>query len=106
MDLLFDSTGQHIATVVNRQLYNRRGTNIGQYLPQYGVFTDRHGRYLGEGVQHDRLLYNLMSPFCTTLFGAQRLTGARMRSPVDLEQRGPMRRMRGYIDLDPSLLGA
>ena len=104
MDLLFDSTGQHIACMVNRQLYNRRGTNIGQYLPQYGVFTDRHGWYLGEVVQHDRLLYNRMSPYCSTSFGAQRLSGARMRSRVDVELRRPLRPTGGYIDISPALL--
>ena len=105
MDVYFNSRGHHIATLVNRQLYNRRGHNIGQYLPQYGVFIDRQGRYLGEIVQHDRLLYNLVSPHCTAHFGTQQRSAGRIGSVGDVGRREPIARVRGYMDLTPAHLG-
>jgi hypothetical protein len=102
MDYLYDSCGRHIATVANRQLYNRGGTNIGQHLPQYGVFIDRQGRYLGEIVHRDRLLYNLLSPYCTTSFGNQQGHRGRLGMTADPGGREPIGRIRGYMDISIS----
>lgn len=103
---LFDSRGRHIAVVMERQLFNRSGRNIGQYLPQYGIFVDRDGRYLGDVVRSDRLLYNLLSPYCTTNFGGQRTSNATVRAVQEDEQREDIGRIVGYIDLAPPLLEA
>ena len=105
MDVFFNSRGHHIATLVNRQLYNRGGQNIGQYLPQYGVFIDRQGRYLGEIVQLDRLMYNLLSPHCTAYFGDQQPYVGQIEPVGDVGWREPIDRARGYMDLTRSHLG-
>lgn len=104
MNYLFDSRGHHIAPLMNRQLYNRHGKNVGQYLPQYGVFVDLDGRYLGETVCRDRLMYNLLSPYCTTNFGVQRGYERKLRPlavPGDCE---PIGRVGGHLDLKSAQL--
>ena len=69
MKYLFDSTGRHIANLVNDQLHAPTGENIGHFLSNYGIFVDMAGRYLGEFVHDDRLLHNRMSPYRSTNFG-------------------------------------
>lgn len=66
---LHDMNGKHIANFVNGQLHNVRGTNIGHYLEHEQIFIDMHGRYLGEIVNEDRLLYYKASPYMNTNFG-------------------------------------
>lgn len=61
MEYLFNSNGKHIANFVNGQLHSTRGENIGHYLEQYEIFIDMNGRYLGEIVYKDRLMYNQSS---------------------------------------------
>ena len=53
---LHDSHGKHIANLVNGQLYDTHGRNIGHYLTREGIFIDMKGRYLGEIVNKKRLL--------------------------------------------------
>jgi hypothetical protein len=48
MKYLFDSTGRHVANLVNGQLHAPTGENIGHFLPDHGIFIDISGRYLGE----------------------------------------------------------
>ncbi|CAN7690237.1 hypothetical protein LJR030_003626 [Rhizobium sp. LjRoot30] len=69
MQYLFNSRGQHIANVVNGQLHAPTGNNIGHFLEQYGFFIDMQGRYLGEIVQENRLLYRAGNPHRSTNFG-------------------------------------
>ena len=69
MKYLFDSTGKHIASLVNGQLHAPSGENIGHFLPDHGIFIDMSGRYLGEIVHNDRLMYNRSSPYRSTSFG-------------------------------------
>ena len=58
MKFLFNSKGQHIANEVNGQLHAPTGENIGHFLQDYGIFIDMKGRYLGEVLYENRLLYN------------------------------------------------
>lgn len=69
MKFLFDSQGHHIANEVNGQLYAPNGPNIGHKLAEDSVFIDMKGKYLGEIVQTDRLLYNSQSPYRTMNYG-------------------------------------
>lgn len=69
MKYLFNQKGQHIANLVNGQLHSPRGKNIGHYLEQYNIFIDMHGRYLGEIIHDNRLLYNRSSPYKSVNYG-------------------------------------
>lgn len=69
MDFLFNSKGQHIANFVNGQLHAPTGQNIGHYLSDYQIFIDMNGRYLGEIVQGNRLMYNRNSSYKNMNFG-------------------------------------
>lgn len=70
MEYLFDSSGQHIANLVNDQLHAPTGENIGHYMENYGIFIDMSGKYLGEIIQHNRLMYKLSSPHQNTGYGS------------------------------------
>jgi hypothetical protein len=70
MQYLFDSDGNHIANFANGELYARTGYNIGHYLPAQRIFIDMRGRYLGEIVRNNRLLYNVSSRYRQTTFSA------------------------------------
>lgn len=69
MDFLFDSKGRHIANHVGDQLHAPRGKNIGHFLSQEEIFIDMRGRYLGEIIHGDRLLYQRSSPYRSVNFG-------------------------------------
>ena len=66
---LHDSHGKHIANFVNGQLHDKHGRNIGHFLEREGIFIDMHGRYLGEIVDKNRLLYRNNSPYKSVAFG-------------------------------------
>jgi len=57
MQFLFNSKGTHIANFVNGHLHAPTGQNIGHYLEAHGIFIDMNGRYLGEIIQNNRLMY-------------------------------------------------
>lgn len=67
---LHDSHGKHIANFVNGQLYATSGSNIGHYLESQQIFIDVSGRYLGEIVYGNRLMYNRSSPHKSTNYGS------------------------------------
>ena len=69
MEFLFNSKGKHIANFVNGQLHSPRGRNIGHYLEQYKIFIDMNGKYLGEIVHTNRLMYNRNSPYKNANYG-------------------------------------
>lgn len=69
MEFLFNSKGTHIANFVNGQLHSPRGQNIGHFLETQGIFIDMLGRYLGEIVHKNRLMYNRSSPYRSANFG-------------------------------------
>ena len=69
MKFLFNSRGKHIANFVGEQLHAPTGQNIGHYLSDKGIFIDMSGRYLGEIIYEDRLLYNIYSPYRGVSFG-------------------------------------
>jgi hypothetical protein len=73
---LYNSKGQHIAIEQDGRLYSRSGRNIGHFVPEYGIFIDMRGRYVGETMYDNRLLYNRYSPFRTTAFGTWGASGA------------------------------
>ena len=54
MKFLMDSRGEYIASVIDRRLYSPTGDNIGHYLPEFDIFIDQSGRYLGEIVSDER----------------------------------------------------
>ena len=66
---LHDSNGKHIANFINGQLHDVRGKNIGHYLEHEQIFIDMRGRYLGEIVDSNRLLYYKTSPYKHSNFG-------------------------------------
>jgi hypothetical protein len=69
MTYLFNSRGEHIANLVGKQLHAPSGENIGHYREQQGIFIDMSGRYLGEIVQSNRLMYNMSTPYGAVNFG-------------------------------------
>lgn len=69
MQYLFDSQGRHIANFVNGQLHALTGQNIGHFLEGQSIFIDMHGRYLGEIVAKNRLLYRPNSPHRSINYG-------------------------------------
>ena len=69
MKFLFNSKGKHIANLVNDQLHAPTGQNIGHFLKNYNIFIDMSGRYLGEIIFENRLMYNTASPYRSTNFG-------------------------------------
>lgn len=69
MKYLFNSHGKHIANFAGGQLHSTNGKNIGHYLENYKVFIDMKGKYLGEIVFENRLLYNTQNGFQGTNFG-------------------------------------
>lgn len=69
VNFLFNSRGQHIANEKDGQLHSTKGLNIGHYRENEQIFIDMNGRYLGEIVQDDRLVYNRNSPYRSMNFG-------------------------------------
>lgn len=69
MKYLFDSRGNHIANFVNGQLHSTSGSNIGHYLERECIFIDMNGRYLGEIIFDNRLMYNTMSSYKNMNYG-------------------------------------
>ena len=69
MDYLFDSKGRHIANLRNGQLHAPSGRNIGHYLDAHDIFIDMSGRYLGEVVLENRLLYRTNSTHQSVSYG-------------------------------------
>jgi hypothetical protein len=69
MEYLFNSKGQHIANFVNGQLHAPNGPNIGHHMESQGIFIDMHGRYLGEIVSENRLLFRRNSPHRSANYG-------------------------------------
>jgi len=70
MTYLFDSHGRHIANLVGNGLHAPTGENIGHFVDSASVFVDMSGRYLGEIINKDRLMYNRMSGYQSTNFGS------------------------------------
>lgn len=69
MQFLFDSRGRHIANFANGQLHAPSGPNIGHLIERAGIFIDMQGRYLGEIVMENRLLYLRNSPHLSVNYG-------------------------------------
>lgn len=69
MQYLFDSQGRNIANFVNGQLHAPTGQNIGHYLQGQSIFIDMRGRYLGEIVFKNRLMYRQSSPHRSVNYG-------------------------------------
>ena len=103
MKLLFDSRGNYVAYEDCGRLHSLAGANIGQYLNGEGVFIDLGGRYLGEVVLGNRLLYNLRSPHREAQFAAPGVYGnsGRIGNPGNA---GAARLVKGYQDVGAGLL--
>lgn len=52
------------------KLHAPTGQNIGHYLSDQGFFIDMSGRYLGEIVHGNRLMFNRANPYISRNFGA------------------------------------
>ena len=100
---LYDSEGQHIATLDSSQLYGVSGRHVGAYIDDAGVFVDLRGRYLGEIYQNDRLLNHHTSPFHNRSFPAppERATIAKVSGTAQPRITMPG----GYADVDQRKLG-
>ena len=70
MEFLFNKGGQHIANFANGQLHAPSGGNIGHYLESQRIFIDMSGRYLGEIIQDNRLMFNRSSPHKCMNYGS------------------------------------
>lgn len=70
MKFLHDTRGRHIANFVNGQLHAPSGQNVGHFMEQHGIFIDMRGRYLGEIVSGNRLLYNRSSGHRSVNYGS------------------------------------
>ena len=69
MKFLFDSSGRHIANLVNGQLHAPRGENVGHWMEREQIFIDMRGRYLGQLLGGDRLVRQRNSPYRSVNFG-------------------------------------
>lgn len=81
---LYNSYGKHIAYVFNHSLYAPTGENIGNFVPQFNIFVDLKGQYLGEIVEEQYLIAKLNSPYLNVNVGvsniAEKIVG--MTSPT------------------------
>ena len=103
MQHLHNSRGDHIANVVNNQLHSTRGSNVGHYLPARGIFIDMHGRYLGEILYNNRLVYNRSSPYRSVNFGVYGNYG-NVGNYGNYGNYGSIALPAGYQDVDPAKL--
>src|SRR3954447_26588725 len=103
MQYLYNSDGYHIANFVNGELYTPAGHNIGHYLSRERIFIDMHGRYLGEIVRNDRLLYNLSSRYRSTTFSAN-ATRSSVGNYGDPGKQNNIGHFSGYEDVPESRL--
>lgn len=103
MQFLFNSKGQHIANFVNGQLHSTTGNNIGHFLAQQGIFIDMSGRYLGEIVQNNRLMYNKYSGLRSINYGSYGNYGnvGNYGNPGNM---GNIGSIHGFEDIPPNLL--
>jgi hypothetical protein len=69
MEYLFDSQGRHIANLLNGQLHAPNGQNVGHFKDNERIIIDMAGRYLGEIVHKNRLLYRSNSPYQSVNYG-------------------------------------
>lgn len=81
MILLYDSDGQHIASLDSSQLYSVSGRHVGVYIDDAGIFIDLEGHYLGEIFQNDRLLEDPSSHFHKQTFPVPPKRGPIAMSP-------------------------
>jgi hypothetical protein len=99
MIYLFDSHGKHIANHVGAALHSPRGRNIGHYVESAGIFVDMRGRYLGEIVNGNRLMYNRSSSYRSTNFGIYGNAG-NAGNYGNPGKAGIIGRVAGYEDVD------
>ena len=69
MNYLYNSKGEHVATLVNGQLHSPHGKNIGHYIKDHKIFIDMHGHYMGELIHQNRLVYNRHSAYKSDNYG-------------------------------------
>lgn len=103
MKFLFDSKGKHIANEVNGQLHSTSGKNIGHFLSNYNFFIDMKGKYLGEIIYENRLLYKKNNGYGGTNFGVYGNYGnvGNYGNPGNY---GSIRTISGYRDVESEKL--
>ena len=99
MRFLFDRRGQHIAIELEAELYSPMGSHVGHYLPDEGIFIDTSGRYLGEVLYGNRLVFNRHSPFRDSDFGNRSHHG-NVGNYGNPGNRGAVSLPWGYEDID------
>jgi hypothetical protein len=99
MDYLFDSVGTHIANRVGGQLHAPTGPNVGHWRENEKIFIGMNGRYLGEIVARDRLLFRTNSPYLSTNFGIYGNYG-NAGNCGDPGRRGSVGTVAGFTDVE------
>lgn len=103
MKYLHNSKGQHIANDVNNHLHSTNGKNIGHFLETYEIFIDMRGKYLGEIVNGNRLMYNKNSTYKNTNLGIYGNCGnvGNYGNPGNI---GSIGSISGFEDVEPEKL--
>jgi hypothetical protein len=103
MDFLFNSKGQHIANRIGDQLHAPSGRNIGHWIDGDEIFIDMKGRYLGEIVNGDRLMYCKASSYRSVNFGNYGNYGnaGNYGNPGNA---GSIGLVSGFVDIEPDWL--
>lgn len=99
MEFLFDSRGRHIANWRRNQLHAPRGQNIGHWMERQAIFIDMRGRYLGDVVQGDRLMYRKASPYRYVNFGNYGNHGS-VGNYGNPGNRGGVGSVAGFVDVE------
>ncbi len=102
MKYLYNSWGQHIATENNDLLYSPSGRIIGRFLGECGIFVNLEGKYLGEILCLNRLVYDRNSKYLQNSFGAVSLSRAlheHMRNEGTVANYGPLVLPPGFEDV-------
>jgi hypothetical protein len=104
LKFLFNSSGKHIANSINGQLHATNGRNIGHYIEGEDIFIDMDGRYLGEIVYDNRLLYRNNSPHRSVNYGNHGNYGS-VGNYGNPGNHGSIGSVGGFVDVTEDKLG-
>lgn len=99
MKFLFDYKWNHIANVVNGELHGTTGKNIGHLMRYYNFFIDMKGKYLGEIIYKNRIIFNKNIACQSINFGVYGNLGnvGNYCNPVNY---GSIETISGYSDIE------
>jgi len=98
MEHLFDSRGHHIMNEHHGCLCLKSGKIIGRYLEQQGIFVDQNGKYIGEIIYLNRLVYDYHSRHRHVIYPAQSCLGSSEAS-YSSSSFGPIELPPGVMDI-------